>query len=119
MDRDRPVAAIARRDQREPAFAGRHEALLLVAWPDAIGFGLDPDLQEMHRLRFRVVELAVLDARPRAHALHLARADHRAVAEAVLVLKRAFENVGDDLHIVVGVAGEAAAGRDAVVVDDA
>ena len=66
-----------------------------------------------------MIELAVLNACARAHALHVARADHRAIAQAVLMRERAFENVGDDLHIVMRVAGKAGAGRHAVVVDDA
>ena len=35
------------------------------------------------------------------------------------MLERALEHVGDDLHVAVRVRAEAAAGRDAVVVDDA
>src|SRR5262249_49804808 len=63
------------------------------------------------------VELAVLDARPRRHALHVAGPDHRAGAEAVLVLERSLEHVRQDLHVAVAVRAEAGARLHAVVVD--
>ena len=47
------------------------------------------------------------DAGARAHALHVAGADHRARAHAVLVRERALEHVGDDLHVAVPVRAEA------------
>jgi hypothetical protein len=40
------------------------------------------------------------------------------MAHAVLVLEGALEDVGEDLHVAVRVGGEAAAGGDAVLVDD-
>src|ERR1700676_1999480 len=54
-----------------------------------------------------------------AHALHVAHANDRAVADGVLVLELALEDVGDDLHVAVPVLAEALSGGDAVVVDDA
>src|SRR5215831_9118195 len=72
----------------------------------------------MHRLRLRRIELAVQDAGTGAHALHLARPDHRAVAEAVLVLERSLKNIGDDFHVIVTVAGEPGAWNNAILVDD-
>src|SRR5207247_3918298 len=78
----------------------------------------DPDLQKMHRLRLRRIELAVQDAGTGAHALYVARPDHRAVAEAVLVLEHSVENIGDDFHVIVAVAGEPGARSDAVLAED-
>src|SRR5947208_13141911 len=72
----------------------------------------------MHRLRLRRIELAVQDAGTGAHALHVAAPDHRAVAKAVLVLERSLENIGDDLHVTVAVAGEPGARNDPVLVND-
>jgi hypothetical protein len=40
------------------------------------------------------------------------------MAHAVLVLEGALEDIGEDLHVAVRVGGEAAAGGDAVLVDD-
>src|SRR5882672_8428257 len=57
-------------------------------------------------------------SRARAHSLHVARHDDRAIAHAVLVLERALEDPGDDLHVAVAVGAEALARLDAVVVDD-
>src|SRR5208337_5512674 len=54
-----------------------------------------------------------------AHILHVTRADYRAVAHAVAVLQRAFQDVGDDLHIAVRMRGKPRAACDAVVVHDA
>src|SRR5438128_2579483 len=73
----------------------------------------------MRLLRRRWIELAVADSRARAHPLHVTRSDDRAGAEAVAVLERALENVGDDLHVTVRVRPEAAPGRDPVLVDHA
>src|SRR5271157_5403573 len=72
----------------------------------------------MHRLGLRVVEFAVPDTGPGRHDLHVTRSDHRTGTNAVLVLERAFENVGDDLHVPVPMRLEAGAGPDPVLVDD-
>src|SRR5688572_13407463 len=56
-------------------------------------------------------------AGPRAHALHVARLDDRAGADAVLVLERPLEHVTDDLHIAMPVPAEPACRRDAILVD--
>lgn len=59
------------------------------------------------------------DALPRAHELDLAGLEDASVAEAVLVLEGAFDDVGEDFHVAMGMGGEAAAGGDVVLVDDA
>src|SRR5881396_1100431 len=64
------------------------------------------------------VELAVGHAGARAHPLDVARADDRAVPEAVAMLERPLEHVRDDLHVVVRMRGEAARGLHAILVDD-
>src|SRR5438552_6962333 len=56
--------------------------------------------------------------RARAHSLQVARDDDRAIAHAVLVLERAFEDPGDDLHVAVAMGAEAFARLDGAVVDD-
>ena len=66
-----------------------------------------------------MVELGVVDAGSRAHPLHFAWPDRRAVTEAVLVRELAFENVGDDLHVLVVMRAEAAPRIHEVLVDDA
>src|SRR6185312_6845009 len=95
------------------------KALLLIAGLQPILPRQQPDLQEMDRLRLRGIELAVADAGAGTHALHLARPDHRAGADAVLVLERALENIGDDLHVAMAMRVETGAGLDAILVDDA
>src|SRR5437667_11740351 len=72
----------------------------------------------MHRLGAGRIELAVRDPRARRHPLHVARPDDRAAAEAVLVLERALEDEGEDLHVAVRVGAEALPGIDPVLVDD-
>src|SRR6478736_632546 len=102
MDGDRSVARVARSDQAQAsAAAGRLELFLFVAGLGAVAFRQDPDLQEMHALGFRMIELAVSDAGAGRHALYVARSNHRTGAEAVFVLERAFEHVRDDLHVAV------------------
>ena len=50
-----------------------------------------------------MIEFAVRDSRARAHTLRLAGTNYGAGAKAVLVLERAFENVGDNLHVAMRV----------------
>ena len=50
------------------------------------------------------------------HVLELARPQHAAVAETVLMRDRAFANIGDDLHVGMGMRGKAGVRRDLVVV---
>src|SRR5205823_9212134 len=66
-----------------------------------------------------MVVLAVPNAGAGAHALYVARHDGRAGAHRILVSERAFEHIGDDLHVAVAVRAEAATGLHAVLVDDA
>src|SRR5262245_49499458 len=118
------------RHRAQPGVAGRHESpatlalrggelLLLVARRHAATLRLDPYLQEVHRLRARWIELAVLDARSRAHQLDVAGTDHRSVPHAVLVLERPVEDVREDLHVAVEVRAEPLSGLHAVIVEDA
>ena len=105
-------------DEDERFFEGHGiDRLLAVGRGQTAAIGHDPDLQEMYRLGLRRVELAVGHTGAGAHELDLARADHGAVAQAVLVLERAVEDVGKDLHVAVAVGAEAGGGRHPVVVD--
>ncbi|MNE18243.1 hypothetical protein D3C80_1112650 [compost metagenome] len=118
MDRQRALGAVRRDDQAQPsALVGGVEVLLLVARGDALAVRYDPDLQEVHRLLAGGVVLAVAHAGAGAHHLHVAGADHRAGAHRVLVLQRAFEHVGEDLHVAVAMGVEAAALAHVVLVD--
>src|SRR5436305_5369588 len=73
----------------------------------------------MYRLIFRGIGLAMPDSRSGAHLLHIIGTNDRACAHAVLVLKRAFEHVSDDLHVAMTVRGKAVSSLHAVFVDDA
>src|SRR5579859_2148150 len=73
----------------------------------------------MHWFGFRGVELTVSHAGPCAHVLNVAWLYHRTVAHAVAVLQRAFEHVGDDFHVAVGMHRESASSGDAVVIHHA
>ena len=95
---------------------GRGDALTRL---EAALVGHDPELEHAQRLRLRGVELAVADAAAGAHVLHVAAAQHGAVALAVAVRERAVDHVGHDLHVLVAVRAEARAGRDHVVVEHA
>src|SRR5262249_42185187 len=85
-------AALGRPPVEGPLGVGRREAPRV---------RYDPDLQEMHGLGARVVVLAVPDAGPRPHELHLARADDAPAPRAVLVAQRPLEDVREDLHVLV------------------
>src|SRR5256714_14971518 len=111
MQRDRAVAPRARRYQTQAtARFFRRELALLVARRHAFALRRYPDLQKVSRLVRRRVKLAVRDARARAHALHLAGSYDGRVAHAVAVLKRAGDDVRDDLHVAVRVRREARGG---------
>src|SRR5208282_6030506 len=112
------IAAIGRTYSREAgARLGVVDVFLLVARSDCACGGRDPDLQKMNRVGFRMIEFAVRDSRPGTHSLRFARMNDRAGAKAVLVFERAFENVGDDLHVAMPMGGETRAGADAILVD--
>src|SRR6185437_11058450 len=90
IERQRAVPTIRRGDEAQLALPlVAREGLLLIARRQAGALGNEPDLEEMDRLGWRRVELAVDDAGAGAHVLHLAGPYHGAVAEAVLVLERA------------------------------
>src|ERR1700733_12698457 len=72
----------------------------------------------MHRIGCRRVLLAVTNAASGAYALAISGANDRAGTQTVLVLKRAFENVGDNFHVPMRVRGERSAGSNVVLVDD-
>src|SRR5579885_1842292 len=120
MHREAAVASIPRRNQAEPAaLVVVRKGSLLVSRLQPRTLRKQPDLKEVNRFRFRMIELAVPDASARAHALHVAPADHRAGAEAVPVFQRSLQDVRQNLHVAVAVHAETAAGGHAVVVDDA
>src|SRR5262249_62131557 len=95
---ERPAALRAGQQAKRAALVRVGDGPLLVARLVAAAGGHDPDLQEVHERPLGRVELAVGHARARGHALHFARTDDRAVAEAVAVLQRALERVAQDLH---------------------
>ena len=64
-----------------------------------------------------VVELAVLHASARAHALHIAWRYAFHVAHVVFVCQIARQHIADDFHVAVAVGAKTRAWRDAVLVD--
>src|SRR5271170_762317 len=73
----------------------------------------------MHRVRGRMVEFAVNDTLSCCHPLEIAGRDYRMGAEAVAMLQRTLQHVGDDLHVAMAVGGKPAAARNAIVIDHA
>src|SRR3984957_17413871 len=118
MDQYRLLRAIRRCDQPQAATPLRGtEVALFVAPLDAALVRHDPDLQEVHRLAVRGVELAVLYAAARAHALHVARADGGTVAHRILVRQAARQHVCQYLHVAMSMRAEARPRQHAVLVD--
>src|SRR5581483_9392182 len=105
-------------EPQPPAKLLRREGLLLIARWQALPIRNEPDLQEVQRLRFRRVELAMENTRAGTHALHVPRANYRAIAEAVLMLELSREHVREDVHVSVAMTRKAGAGNDAVLIDD-
>src|SRR5207247_1131187 len=117
---ERAVAPVGRGRNAQPALHLRgRERALLVAGREPLPLGQDPDLEKVHGLDARRVVLAVRDAGAGGHALHLAGVDDGPGPQAVLVLERALDDVGDDLHVAVAMGGEACARLHPVLVDDA
>ena len=75
-----------------------------------------PDLQKMQPLRWRRVELAVVNAAAGTHHLHLARLEPRVHAHAVAMFDAAFQDIADNLHVPVRVGREALSRFDPVFV---
>ena len=98
-------------------FFGRRKCFLLVRRRNAAHIGLDPNLQKMGGGIGRVVELAVLHAGARAHALHIAWRYAFDIAHIVFVRKVARQHVADDLHVPVAMGAKPGTGRDAVFID--
>ena len=78
-----------------------------------------PDLQQVQGLGVRRVHLAVADAGAGGHVLQLAGDKRLARAGRVLMLHRAFQDVGEDLHVAVGVLAKPHGWSNIVLVDDA
>src|SRR5262252_4669681 len=87
VDDDRAVASVAGAYEAQPAaLFGIGERLLVVTGGDTLAGRYDPNLQKVHRLGLRVIDLAMANASTGRHDLHLARPDDRSGADAVLVL---------------------------------
>src|SRR5262249_52001810 len=102
IDLDRTILGLLRRNQSQFALLlGFRKSLLLIAGFQARSLRLNPDLQQVHWIFLRRVELAVPNAAACGHALAVSWKDHRAGSQAVLMFKFPIENIGDDLHIAV------------------
>ena len=107
VERDRALVTAARGQRHQLAVASVGRKLhRLPARRHALLVGQDPDLEQLGLGVFLVV-LGVLDAIARAHHLDLARFGAALVAEMVLMRDRAFDDVGHDLHVAVGMRREA------------
>ena len=114
------VVSVTGEEQGEVIFRGGcAEWFFGVAGRTSFFGGLDPDLVEVGVVLGGGVELAVSHAGAGTHVLEVSGFDDGAVAHAVLMLELALDDVGEDFHVGMGVLGEAAAGSDGVVVDDA
>ena len=76
---------------------------------------LDPDLEDFGLGRLEIV-FGVSYAGAGAHHLNVARFRAPLVAETVLMGNRTLADIGDDLHVGVGMRGKAGVGCDFVVV---
>src|SRR6266705_337905 len=100
LDRGAPWIGHARDlGARHAAVARRHHLVR--------GRQVRPELEAVHGPALVTVgHLLVDDAAAGGHPLHIARGDHARVAEAVAVLDRAAQHVGDGLHPAVGMPWE-------------
>ena len=119
VDGDGAIAARFARHEMQRARSHVCIRLLRVTRLHALRVRLDPDLQQMHRLVLRGVEFTMLHAGASGHVLHVTRLDDAAIAHRILVLQRAAQDVGDDLHVAVRMLAETHARHHKIVVDDA
>src|SRR5438876_3995298 len=116
----RIAARFGRKQQGQVIRSGRlAERLLRVTRLAATRSGLQPDLQEVHRLLRRRIEFAVEQAVPGADVLQVARLDDAAVAHAIVVLQLAVDDIAEDLRVTMRMLTESLASFHYVVVDDA
>src|SRR5437588_6340128 len=119
MDFECSVRVILRCQQLQLALPSLARKLaLFVAGFNTLFFRQQPYLQKADWLASRCVVFTMRYASAGAHALHLTRTDNRTCAHAVLVLQRALQHVGDDLHVVVRVSPKAAPALYPVFVDN-
>ena len=118
VDPDTVVVGVGRQDLGE-AVTGRFrvDGELVITGCVALAAREKPNLEEADFGVARLVVLAVLNTRAGAHHLHVARANHVAIAHAVFVAQAAAQGNTDDFHVVVRVHPEAPAARHHVVVE--
>ena len=118
VDGDGAIPAGFARDEMESAGCHAIERLLSVTGSNPFLVRHDPDLEQMDRLFPGGIKFTMLHSGSGGHVLNLALADLAAVAHGILVLQRAAQDVGDDLHVSVGMQAESHSRHYQVVVDD-
>src|SRR5262249_49653006 len=102
----------------------RHEAARPIGLGEGLGaprrlaallLRLDPDLEDAGRHGLAVI-FRVADSGAGTHHLHIASIGAALVAETILMRDRALADIGDDLHVGMGMRGKARVGGDLVVV---
>jgi hypothetical protein len=78
---------------------------------------LDPDLEEMRRVRVRWIVFTVADSLARAHHLNFSWAQHLFVSKAILMLKLPLQHKRQDLHVTMSMHAETLSSGNPVVVD--
>src|SRR5580698_7085800 len=101
VDLDGFTVAIRRTRQCESIRLGVGERLLRIIRFHPFSRREHPYLQEMNRLAGGIVELTVGNTRSRRNPLHFACFHHSRMSHAIFVLKRAADNIADDLEIAV------------------
>lgn len=116
MDLQRPLAPGFARDQVQSVRSIR-KGFFRITGSHPPGIRFDPDLQEMHRLVVRGIELAVHHPASGRHVLDVSRLQDAAVSHRILVLQGAIQNVCHNLHVPVGVHSKPPGRHHEIVVD--
>ena len=120
MNGDRALCTIRRSNEAQlAAFFGGIKRSLLVGGREILLVRHDPDLQQMAGVGRVPVEFTVEDTGAGGHALYVVRPNHFLVPHTILMREFTFQNVGDDLHILVRVHPETGTGGHPVFVDHA
>jgi hypothetical protein len=119
VDDERPPATVGRADDTQSASPLRRaEALLLAAGLEVCLPGTQPDLEEVHGGGRRRIRLVVAKPSPGGHAAELASLDQPRAPQRIPPGEDARADEGDDLGVLRGVVGSAAARWEPRLVED-
>src|SRR5262249_5959130 len=97
----------------------RRKRFLAIARRQMKRIRLDPNLQQMHTVRWRIVHLTVTNPTPRGHGLQFSRSQIAIAARAVSMVQPPVEHPSENLHVVMAMLTKTTSRLDNVIIDHA